>query len=155
MVISVDEVLEDFSDVRINDALKAGLAANNTEAIVKYICANKSIKNVYATSNFNEALNEIWGSIIKDVNECRANDVVFGSLITPSGNGVRASFPDLRDQYENVRTADIARHWVWQNEVYPTENNQSVPITQLLNRPDFIHFDHEWLEDKGVDINSI
>jgi hypothetical protein len=156
MVISVDNVLEDFSDVRINAALTAQNAANNTEAIVKYICSHKSIKNVYATSNFNGSLEAIWDSIINGVNECRPNDVVFGSLITPSGNGVRRSFPDLKEQLEpgKVRSADIARHWVWQNELYPSEIIMDGPISSLLKRP-FNHFDHEWLAEKGVDIDKI
>jgi len=153
MVISVNEVLEDFSDVSINAALTARNATNNNEAIVKYICVHKSIKNVYATSNFNGALEEIWDSIINGVNECRPNDVVFGSLITPSGNGVRRSFPDLKEQFEpgKVRVADIARHWVWQNEPYHSETIPDGPISSLLKRP----FNHEWLGEKGVDINSI
>jgi hypothetical protein len=135
LILDVNLPLADHNDGHLNAALNLGQAVDNVQNIIEYINNSPSITHVYATSKFNHAnINVLWQSINAGVVR---NDVTFGNIRTPSGMGGIPNFPGLR------KTASIARYWLW-------VNHPMSPYGNFSNQNGYLHLDHQWLINCGV-----
>ena len=127
--------IDDFEDATLNDFGLDGQLEDNVNNIVKYINLKETIQHVYFTTKCPQLawIWNLWTQVQNGVNR----DVNFGSIVTPSGQGGFQNFPEMH------RAATIARYWIW-------VNNPAKPDVQWDG---YVHFDHEWLIECGVDPN--
>lgn len=109
---------------------------DNVEAIARFINETKSIKHVYFTF---KSGNWLIGKSNQLRNQLR-RDVVCSSIFTPTAGGFRSNLP----QPFQKRVWSLTHCWVWNGL------NHAVPV----NKPDYGHLDHNWLSDKGVNVNN-
>lgn len=87
-----------------------------------------------------------WNALREELVRNLPRKIYTGCLVSPSSNGLGHRFTDLASDTKGASTtATIARYWVWANELHPTAG--------MLDRPNFRHFDHDWLRSIGVDPN--
>lgn len=132
----------DFSDKRLSQLVKQGITKTNVSNICAFVQNTPSIQFVYFTRSMRS--DPQWHSLRQEINLALPANIQTGYLVSPSGNGLGKRFPDLaRSAAGSVTTATLTRYWLWANETHPTAG--------LLSRPDFAHFDHNWLRSIGVD----
>lgn len=132
----------DFSDKRLSQLVKQGTAKTNVSNIRAFVQNTPSIQFVYFTRSMRS--DPQWHSLKHEIILALPENVQAGCLVSPSGNGLGKRFPDLASGAAgSVTTATLSRHWLWANETHPTAGQ--------LARPDFVHFDHNWLRSVGVD----
>jgi len=130
-------VWNNYKDNSIIDLMNLGLIDNNVDEIIRYVNENKSLKYIYCTfksgNNFIEMVNNIRKGI--------RDNVEIGHIFSPTANGFRENleFPF------NERAWSLAHCWLW---------NGNPHNEILINRPDYIHLNHQWLQNCGVFINN-
>jgi hypothetical protein len=137
--------VDDVQDMQLNILVGNGNAIMNDGEIARYIIATPSIKRVYFTRKFGNDINHIWAhwlALQQQVQHARPNEVAFGSVVTPSGQGITNVIP--------TRMATILRYWTWANH----PNYLHAAAYPLHQQNGYIHLDHGWLADKGVDVHA-
>ena len=141
LITTVLTQLANHDDKYLDLALGEGLALPNHMNIINFINNTPSITHVFITRKFNNNshpnIKALWQRIIDD----SRRGISFGKLLTPSGMGGIPNFIGLG------RAGTIARYWIW-------VNHPQNPYGAFTNSEGYNHFDHEWLLNCGVNVNS-
>lgn len=139
LITDVNVTLTNHSDKNLDDAVGKGQVTKNVKNILEYVKEKESITHIYATSKFRQYkhLRSLWESVKVGV----SSDIICGSILTPSGQGGIPNFIGVK------RAATIARYWLWVNHNKSRYGN-------LKNQDGYIHLDHSWLIQSGVDVKS-
>lgn len=130
--------INDFKDGYLNILGLNNELIENSGNIVNYINDNESIQHVYFTTkaqNLHYILG-IWHNITNNCNR----PLTFGSIISPSGQGLGTNLPGLH------KAGTMARNWVWCN-------SPNAPLNRQIIKEGFTHLNHEWLLNHGVGVN--
>jgi len=121
-----------YQDRPLDYMASEGWLDDNVEAIIKYINATASIKDIYFTFKTGAWLVNKLNKICNGVR----HGVTYGSIFTPTANGFGK--PLLPPFHE--KAWGLAHCWVW-NGI-----NHSIPV----DKPNYVNLDHHWLIEKGV-----
>ena len=123
---------ETYKDGPLDHMGAKGWLDDNVPAIINFINATHSIKQVYFTfKSGNWVVNKL-----NDICKGIRTEVSCWSLFTPTANGFGSN---LQKPFQE-RSWGLTHCWVWNGL------NHSYPIY----RPSYGHLDHDWLIDKGV-----
>lgn len=125
----------DYKDGHLNQMGHNDWLDSNVSNIIDFINITPTIKHIYFTfATGGNWLVGLRNAIIEAIPNIQA-----GSIYTPTGMRLPnfAGYP--------VRPFSLAHHWVWNNAAH---------AISPVNNPNYIHLDHEWLIQNGVNPNN-
>jgi hypothetical protein len=125
-------IWKSYKDSPLDYMASQGWLDDNVNAIIKYVNSTTTIKHVYFTFKSGS-----W--IVDKMQEIKQNlrsDILCCSIFTPTASGFRRHLPVPFQE----RVWSLTHCWIWNGLFH------EVPI----NKPNYCHFDHEWLIRNGV-----
>lgn len=130
----------DYKDRHLDNLGAANYLEDNVKEIIEFIKKTPSIKHVYFTFKSGDWVVNKKDEIIQGINLIQNRAIDCGSIFTPTASG----FGQTLQAPFNQRAWSLAHCWVW----------NGMPNQVPINRLQYTHFNHNWLQNCNVIPNN-